>query len=103
MKPSILILLLLLGSFALAQNEAPEKTATKGDMVAKLTAGDIAQGSRLFIGHCAYCHAMGGTGDRGLLGEAGAAHHGAPMAAAGDDVAGLVDRLEVEGEAPPVV
>src|SRR5215468_9717622 len=65
MKPSILILLLLLGSFALAQNEAPEKTATKGDMVAKLTAGDIAQGSRLFIGHCAYCHAMGGTGDRG--------------------------------------
>src|SRR5262249_59874645 len=65
MKPSILILLLLLGSFALAQNEAPENTAAKGDMVAKLTASDIAQGSRLFIGHCAYCHAMGGTGDRG--------------------------------------
>src|SRR5262249_51814067 len=65
MKPSILILLLLLGSFALAQNEAPENTAAKGDMVAKLTASDIAQGSRLFIGHCAYCHATGGTGDRG--------------------------------------
>ena len=65
MKLSILILLLLSGSFALAQNQAPEDKAAKGDMVTKLTASDVAQGSRLFIGHCAYCHAMGGTGDRG--------------------------------------
>src|SRR5262245_19265086 len=65
MKLSILALLLLLGSFALAQEQAPPDIPVKGDMVDKLTVKDIAQGGRLFVGHCAYCHAMGGTGDRG--------------------------------------
>src|SRR6478672_681483 len=59
------ILLLLLGSFAVAQDAANKDDAGPKDLVATLTAVDIAQGKRLFVGHCAYCHAMGGTGDRG--------------------------------------
>jgi cytochrome c oxidase cbb3-type subunit 3 len=59
MKISISILLLLLASLALTQEPAPN------DLVSTLTADDITQGKRLFVGHCAYCHAMGGTGDRG--------------------------------------
>jgi cytochrome c oxidase cbb3-type subunit 3 len=51
--------LLLLGSLAVAQDTPPK------DPVAALTAADLAQGKRLFVGRCAYCHAMAGTGDRG--------------------------------------
>ena len=69
MKLSALILWLVAGSFALAPNRAPRGQASKDeapkDVVATLTASDIAQGKKLFVGHCAYCHAMGGTGDRG--------------------------------------
>jgi putative heme-binding domain-containing protein len=69
MKLSALILWLVAGSFALtldkdAKDQVPKEPASK-DMVATLTAEDIAQGKKLFVGHCAYCHAMGGTGDRG--------------------------------------
>lgn len=59
-----LSILLLLGSFALAQDRQSRDRQPK-DMVATLSASDVAQGKRLFVGHCAYCHAMGGTGDRG--------------------------------------
>jgi len=65
MKLRILSLLLALGSFAAAQNTAPKNDTASKDVIATLTADDIAQGKRLFVGHCAYCHAMGGTGDRG--------------------------------------
>jgi putative heme-binding domain-containing protein len=60
----ISIAFLLLGSLALTQNTPKDETAAK-DLVPTLTADDIAQGKRLFVGHCAYCHAMAGTGDRG--------------------------------------
>jgi putative heme-binding domain-containing protein len=63
MKLSMLILWLAAGSFALGL--AQDHDQAPKDMVPALTASDIAQGTRLFIGHCAYCHAMGGTGDRG--------------------------------------
>ena len=69
MKLGALILWLVGASFTLALNRAPKDQAPKDetpkDVVATLTASDIAQGKKLFVGHCAYCHAMGGTGDRG--------------------------------------
>jgi putative heme-binding domain-containing protein len=64
MMKLISIAFLVLGSLALTQNKPKDQAATK-DVVATLTSDDIAQGKRLFVGHCAYCHAMEGTGDRG--------------------------------------
>ncbi len=35
------------------------------DQIAKLTANDLLGGKKLFVAHCALCHGIGGTGDRG--------------------------------------
>jgi putative heme-binding domain-containing protein len=35
------------------------------DPIAKLTTSDLARGNKLFVAHCALCHGIGGTGDRG--------------------------------------
>lgn len=35
------------------------------DHISKLTTDDIASGKQLFVGHCALCHGIEGTGDRG--------------------------------------
>ncbi len=35
------------------------------DPISKLTASDLARGNKLFVAHCALCHGIGGTGDRG--------------------------------------
>ncbi len=35
------------------------------DPVASLTADDLSQGKRLYVGHCALCHGIEGTGGRG--------------------------------------
>src|SRR5215469_12110414 len=65
LSSSISILLFLLACLTPSQNRPVKDDKTAGDVVETLTADDIAQGKRLFVGHCAYCHAMGGTGDRG--------------------------------------
>lgn len=65
MKISIPILLVFVASFVAAQKPPATDEAAAKDPIATMTADDIAQGKRLFVGHCAYCHAMGGTGDRG--------------------------------------
>ena len=35
------------------------------DQIPKLTANDLAQGKKIFVGQCALCHGIGGTGGRG--------------------------------------
>lgn len=35
------------------------------DQIQKLTANDLASGKRIFVGQCALCHGIGGTGGRG--------------------------------------
>jgi cytochrome c oxidase cbb3-type subunit 3 len=35
------------------------------DQISKLTTNDLAHGNKLFVAHCALCHGIGGTGDRG--------------------------------------
>lgn len=38
---------------------------TAQDPISKLTTNDLARGQKLFVGHCALCHGIGGTGGRG--------------------------------------
>ena len=35
------------------------------DQIPKLTTNDLAQGKKIFVGQCALCHGIGGTGGRG--------------------------------------
>lgn len=35
------------------------------DRIPTLTTNDLARGNKLFVAHCALCHGIGGTGDRG--------------------------------------
>jgi putative heme-binding domain-containing protein len=43
---------------------SPGKSITQ-DQISKLTADDLAQGKKIFVGQCALCHGIGGTGGRG--------------------------------------
>jgi putative heme-binding domain-containing protein len=65
LKLSTSMVLILLGTLAGAQEPSNKDDTAHKDVIATLTADDVEQGKRLFVGHCAYCHAMGGTGDRG--------------------------------------
>ncbi|PYT03347.1 MAG: hypothetical protein DMF60_18680 [Acidobacteria bacterium] len=50
----------LLTAAAISLGESPPQ-----DQIPKLTANDLAQGKKIFVGQCALCHGIGGTGGRG--------------------------------------
>ncbi len=50
---------LLLAALAIA------RPGLRQDPISRLTAEDLARGKQLFIGHCALCHGIEGTGGRG--------------------------------------
>lgn len=41
------------------------KSSPNQDQISGLNSDDLARGKQLFTGHCALCHGIGGTGDRG--------------------------------------
>jgi mono/diheme cytochrome c family protein len=59
MKFYLLVSALLTASAISLGNSAP------ADEIPKLTANDLAQGKKIFVGQCALCHGIGGTGGRG--------------------------------------
>ena len=59
MKVHFLVLTLLTAAAISLAKAMPQ------DQITKLTANDIAQGKKIFVGQCALCHGIGGTGGRG--------------------------------------
>jgi putative heme-binding domain-containing protein len=54
-----LLVVVLLCGFAIVS------ASPQDDTIAKLTAGEIEHGRQMFVGHCAVCHGIEGTGGRG--------------------------------------
>jgi len=55
-----LLVLALLTAAAVSMGKSPPQ-----DQISKLTANDLAGGMKIFVGQCALCHGIGGTGGRG--------------------------------------
>jgi len=60
MKLCCQIVIVLVGA-VLSLGKAPPHQ----DQISRLSEADLARGKQLFVGHCALCHGIGGTGDRG--------------------------------------
>jgi putative heme-binding domain-containing protein len=54
-----LLIVILLGGLAIVS------ASPQDDAIAKLTAGELERGRQMFVGHCAVCHGIEGTGGRG--------------------------------------
>lgn len=50
---------------ASAVTQPRQAEASQKDPLSELKPEDIASGERIFVGHCAYCHGIGATGERG--------------------------------------
>ncbi|MEK6303012.1 MAG: c-type cytochrome [Acidobacteriota bacterium] len=54
-----LLVLLVLGGLSIAA------ASPQDDLIAKLTSSEIERGRQMFVAHCAVCHGIEGTGERG--------------------------------------